>query len=272
VERGKGWSVRSHRDRHEHCGVVDGLGLGGPVSSRGPKVDTVQAVPLSSTPFPQEVDPSRLPSHWRAQCASLPSGDNRLRARTQRPGEDRDPAILQAVQHAKAGDPEAVRYLYLRYADNVFGYVVSLVRDEHEAEDITQHVFMKLLTVLGKYESRDVPFAAWIMRVARNTAVDHLRQRRQIPCEDVFGPDDSTDEVHHDRRNDLSAALETLPQDQRNVVVLRHLVGLTPGEIADQMGKSHASVHGLHHRGRQALRHELERLDSGPATSGKRQP
>ena len=46
-------------------------------------------------------------------------------------------------------------------------------------------------------------------------------------------------------------ALRTLPEEQRDVVVLRHLVGLTPGEIATWMGRSEASIHGLHHRGRQ---------------------
>jgi RNA polymerase sigma-70 factor (ECF subfamily) len=50
------------------------------------------------------------------------------------------------------------------------------------------------------------------------------------------------------------------------VVILRHVVGLTPGEIADRMGRSEGSVHGLHHRGRRALQRELERLDSAPFT------
>ena len=61
----------------------------------------------------------------------------------------------------------------------------SLLRDDHEAEDVTQHVFAKLMTNLHKYEPREVPFSAWILRVARNVAVDHMRQRRAIPCEEV---------------------------------------------------------------------------------------
>ena len=57
-----------------------------------------------------------------------------------------------AVARAKEGDREAVRYLYLRYSDNVYGYVRSIVRDDYEAEDITQHVFAKLMAVLPKDE------------------------------------------------------------------------------------------------------------------------
>src|SRR5215204_4737052 len=76
--------------------------------------------------------------------------------------------VCEAVALAKAGDQEALRFLYLRYADNVYGYVRGIVRDDHEAEDVTQHVFAKLMTILPKYERRSVPFAAWILRVARN--------------------------------------------------------------------------------------------------------
>src|SRR4051812_8533001 len=96
-------------------------------------------------------------------------------------GSGRDPLVVSAVARAKEGDPEAIRFLYLRYADNVYGYVSSLLRDEHDAEDVTQQVFAKLLTSLSKYEQREVPFSAWILRVARNMAVDHMRQRRAVP-------------------------------------------------------------------------------------------
>ena len=61
-------------------------------------------------------------------------------------------AVAQAVTRAKQGDREALRYLYVHYADHVYGYVASIVRDDYEAEDVTQHVFAKLMTVLPKYE------------------------------------------------------------------------------------------------------------------------
>ncbi|MBV9804325.1 MAG: sigma-70 family RNA polymerase sigma factor [Solirubrobacterales bacterium] len=175
-----------------------------------------------------------------------------------------DEAINRAVLAAKSGDMEAVRFLYLRYKDNVYGYVLSIVREPHEAEDVTQQVFMKLMLAIHKYEPRSVPFTAWILRVARNIAIDHLRQRRAVPCEEVFEPTRQTDETSRECRWGLEVALETLPEDQRDVVVLRHLVGLTPGEIADRMGRTESSVHGLHHRGRLALRRELTDMECAP--------
>jgi RNA polymerase sigma-70 factor (ECF subfamily) len=181
--------------------------------------------------------------------------------------DDRDPRVLAAVDRAKAGDPEALRFLYSTYADSVFGFILSIVRDVHDAEDVTQQVFLKLMTSLVKYEPREVPFAAWMLRVARNVAVDHLRKRRAVPCEDILDVNVTVDERSDDCRRLLHEALATLPRDQRDVVILRHLVGLSPGQIAKRMDKTEAAIHGLHHRGRKALRDELTRLDAAPTTA-----
>ncbi len=170
-----------------------------------------------------------------------------------------------AVARAKEGDQEALRYLYITFAQNIYGYVRSIVRDDHEAEDVTQHVFAKLLTTIGKYDERGVPFFAWLLRLARNLAIDYLRSNRVTPMETVIDPGRSS-VVDLDRAEAVRTALARLPDDQRRVVVLRHLVGLSPGEIADQMGRSESSIHGLHHRGRRTLKRELERLDATPCT------
>ena len=171
---------------------------------------------------------------------------------------DAERLVVAAVVRAKEGDADALRYLYLRYADNVYGYVCSIVRDEYEAEDITQHIFAKLMTSLARYEPRVVPFSAWILRVAHNAAIDHVRMRRPVPVEEVR-PADATDDGDGGRERfaDLRLALAALPAEQRDVIVLRFLVGLTPGEVAERMGRSEDAVHGLQHRGRRRLRSEM---------------
>ena len=207
----------------------------------------------------------RATSSPRARLTPVEStGAHTFRASTALEHNDRDPAIARAVVRAQSGDMEAIRFLYLRYKNNVYGYVLSILRDQHEAEDVTQHVFMKLISVIPKYEPRQVPFTSWILRVARNVAVDHLRQRRPVPCEEVFEPTRAADDSGRERRWGLEQALQALSEDQRDVVVLRHLVGLTPGEIATQMGRTEASIHGLHHRARQALRRELAKIECAP--------
>jgi RNA polymerase sigma-70 factor (ECF subfamily) len=173
----------------------------------------------------------------------------------------------EAVTRAKAGDSEGIHYLYVRYADDVLRYVTGFIRDQHEAEDITQNVFAKLMTAINKYEERAVPFDAWILRVARNAALDHLRAKRAIPTEEVRLTDTGRAQTALDRGRALREALEDLPEDQREVLVLRHIVGLSPVEIADTLHKSESSVHGLHHRGRRSLRANLTELDAAPVVA-----
>jgi RNA polymerase sigma-70 factor (ECF subfamily) len=175
--------------------------------------------------------------------------------------------VVQAAERAATGDQDAQRFLYLRYADNVYGYVCSIVRDEHDAEDVTQQVFAKLPTALGRYQARSVPFSAWILRVAHNAAIDFVRARRAVPCEEVRTPDQEAESTGRERLEALRTALAALPEDQRQVLAMRFIAGMSPGEIAKQLGRSEDAVHGLQHRGRRTLRRELERLEAAPAVA-----
>jgi RNA polymerase sigma-70 factor, ECF subfamily len=178
-----------------------------------------------------------------------------------------DRLLATAIARGKAGDVSALHFLYVRYADEICRYVNSIVRDHHEAEDITQTLFAKLMPAIKKYEQRAVPFDAWILRVARNSALDHLRARRQIPVAEVRAADAGHEEVSSERLESLRTALDRLPEDQREVLILRHVAGLTPGEIADALDRTESSVHGLHHRGRVALKAALRELGAAPVTA-----
>ena len=173
----------------------------------------------------------------------------------------------RAIAAAKAGDWDAVHYLYSRYADDVQRFVRSIVRNHHDAEDITHEVFAKLIKAIQKYEERETPFAAWILRVARNAGLDHLRSRRQIPVEEVRITDEGREQTSYELSRALKAALADLPESQRQVVVLRHIAGLSPNEIAERLGKTESSIQGLHHRGRAALKGSLRELEAAPVTA-----
>jgi RNA polymerase sigma-70 factor (ECF subfamily) len=174
--------------------------------------------------------------------------------------------LATAIAAGRAGDPSALQYLYDRYSRDVYGYVCSIVRDEHEAEDIVQNVFIKLMRVLPKYEQRGVPFSAWLFRVARNVALDHMRSRRAIPCEEVHDRDQHGNDGQFERDLCLRDALANLSIEQRRVVLWRHLLGLSPVEIAEALGRTEGSIHALHHRGRRAIQAELRTMQAGPAT------
>jgi RNA polymerase sigma-70 factor, ECF subfamily len=194
------------------------------------------------------------------------AGVRKLRMGSSTGGSDSD-LVQQAVAYAKAGDQEGLHFLYVRYAPDVQRYINSVVHDRHEAEDITQNVFAKLITTIGKYEQREAPFTAWILRVARNAALDHMRARRAIPTEEVRIADTGQAQVRLDRSRALREALDELPEDQREVLVLRHIMGLSPVEIASTLGKSESSVHGLHHRGRRTLQESLQELGAAPVVA-----
>src|SRR6202012_5052549 len=121
-------------------------------------------------------------------------------------GSDGGFLVRQAIHRAKGGEGEGIHFLYVRFHDDVLRYVNSLVRDYHEAEDITQNVFAKLMTAIVKYEERAVPFTAWIMRVARNAALDFLRARRAVPTETVRIVDEKEADSGYGRGLDIREA------------------------------------------------------------------
>ena len=197
----------------------------------------------------------------------LPAPATSRPARGIRSGAARPERLEQdAIAAGKRGEWDGIQFLYVRYADDVLAYVQSIVHDHHAAEDVMQGVFVKLKTAIVKYEERSVPFAAWIMRVARNAALDHLRARRQIPVEEVRAPEPTNGEAAFERRQCLIDALAALPPEQRRVLCLRHMSGLSPPEIAERLGKTESAIHGLHHRGREALKATLVDLESVPQT------
>src|SRR3954451_15725879 len=180
-----------------------------------------------------------------------------------RPWDESD--VKRLVGAAQAGDRDAMRALYVRFSGGVHVYVARIV-PQRDAEDVTQQVFAKLLTELHRYRPGEAPFAAWVLRVARKLAIDHVRRSRLVPCEEVRGADTVADEAARECAASLREALAGLTADQRNVLILRHLVGLSPTEIAEHLGRTVRSVHCLHHRGRSAARTALHDLGAAPAT------
>ena len=181
-------------------------------------------------------------------------------------------AVRRLVQRAKAGDHDAMRQLYVRFAPHVHDYVRRIVVNPDDADDLTQQTFAKLLTELWRYDPGEAPFRAWILRVSHNAAIDHVRRTRAFPCDEIRTIDERADEPPLERRASLREALASLTPGQRYVLVLLHVVGFTPEEIATRLGRSVRSVHCLHQRGRAAACTALEELGSAPATARRPVP
>jgi RNA polymerase sigma-70 factor (ECF subfamily) len=177
----------------------------------------------------------------------------------------------RAVRRATGGDGDAMGELYTRYSGRVYGHVRRVLRDRHDAEDVTQLVFLKLIWSLDRYDERSGDFCAWLLRVARNMAIDEVRRRRPMLFGDLYTADARRDDEALEARGDaLRAALADLSDDQREVLILRQVIGLSPGEIATRLNRSEGSVHALYHRARVAMKASLARADAAPATRARR--
>lgn len=175
--------------------------------------------------------------------------------------------VLAAVELARVGDDDALRLLYLLFADDLYSCVLGIVRDPHDAEDVTSDVFTRLTRALRSYRPGPAPFAAWLLRVGRNAALDHVRAQRSVPLAEVRAPDTPAEDLARERLEALRTALEALPPDQCEVMLLRFVAGLSPDEVAARMGRSADAVHALQHRARRRLRRELTLLGSAPVAA-----
>jgi RNA polymerase sigma-70 factor, ECF subfamily len=141
------------------------------------------------------------------------------------------------------------------------------VHEPHDAEDVTHNVFVKVFGCMERYDERIGPFSAWLLRIARNAALDHLRHRRAVPSDELVRRRSAVVRQDPEMSAALRDAFEALPYQQRLVLFLRHVLGLSPDEIAQQLGRSPGSVNGLQHRGRGALKAALRRAEMTPATA-----
>jgi RNA polymerase sigma-70 factor (ECF subfamily) len=188
-------------------------------------------------------------------ASRCPIASRRLRESTRR-----------AIGRAGRGDADGLDYLYRQYAPGVFAYVRRILRNNDDAQDVTQHVFVKLATSVDKYDARRADFSAWLLRIAHNAAVDHLRKQRRTLVSDAVEAADDREPYDLDNGRSLRETFRALSNAQRDVLLLREVVGLTPREVAKRLGKTEAAVNTCHHRARRAAIRSLIAMGSTPAT------
>lgn len=174
------------------------------------------------------------------------------------------------ITRAQGGDVSAVGALYDKHHESVFKYLWLRVGERQLAEDLTGDVFTRMLSALPNYRSTAVPFRAWLYRIAHNLVVDHIRRssKRVLLSLDAVEAQVHDDPVVTVERNMLvervGHALAELDQHQREVVVLRFVLGLSLKEVAQVIDRTEAAVKSLQHRGlvtaRAALNQEQEQV------------
>ena len=171
------------------------------------------------------------------------------------------------VDRATAGDREAFGEMYERYVSRVFRHVLYMVNDVDVAQDLTEQTFLRALEAIHGYERRGVPFLAWLLRIARNLYLNGQRVQRnnssirQNPGGVVASPE-SFCEAKLDGE-EVWRAVRALDGDQRQVIVLRFMDGLSYADVARVLGKSVGAVRVAQYRALCALRRSLEDGDLG---------
>jgi RNA polymerase sigma-70 factor, ECF subfamily len=167
-------------------------------------------------------------------------------------------AEVELLKAVLAGDGTAYRGLVEKYQGRVFAMVYGMVRNREDARDITQEAFVKAYRNLGSFRL-EAGFYTWLYRIAMNLAIDFTRKRKRRETggfdEGIATreEDGTIAEIHHEdgpsrqlERKQLFTrimdAMEQLPEDQRQVILLRELEGLQYKEIADVMGIPEGTV------------------------------
>ena len=186
-----------------------------------------------------------------------------------------DDDIAAIVQQAQKGEAAAFGQLYEIYSDRVFRYVAYRVDSDADAEDITEDVFIRMLEAIGTFKWRQVPFSAWLMRIAHNRVIDYYRRSRirtATPLDDA-PPLPSRDRDPQEKVDtfsdlqELRVAMAGLTDLQRQVISLRFGSDLSISETAHVMNRNEGAVKALQHSAIRALRRlMLPRNIQGGAT------
>jgi RNA polymerase sigma-70 factor (ECF subfamily) len=171
--------------------------------------------------------------------------------------------LVEAAQQ----DPTRFADLYENNFERVYAYVVRRVGDRAETEDLTSEVFHHALANLKRYEWRGIPFAAWLYRIAANLISDRWQRkgREEVAdgpeqIESAEGRNAEIDEV--ERKATLFRLVETLPTEQRRVVVLRFVEEKSIKEVAQEIRKTEGAVKQLQFRALSSLRARMEGADA----------
>ena len=173
--------------------------------------------------------------------------------------------LIEAAQK----DPACFAELYEINFERVYAYVVKRVQNRTETEDLTAEVFHQALANLKRFEWRGIPFAAWLFRIAANLISDRWqRSGREVADDAALESAQAESEVgaaeieEVERRATLFRLVDTLPVEQRRVVVLRFVEEKSIKEVAREIRKTEGAVKQLQFRALTSLRTRMEGADA----------
>jgi len=176
---------------------------------------------------------------------------------------DEDARLITRIQ--RRSDPAAADALVRKYYDEIFTYVHRQLTDKHAAMDVTQEVFISMLTSLGSYDSRKAGFRTWLYRIATNKLVDYYRSRathtKHVLETEELEPADERDFTRQIEAEDLLEKVKQyvngLDADTQRIFRLRFFSQRTLAEIADLLTMPESSVKSKYYRLLRRLKEEF---------------
>lgn len=168
----------------------------------------------------------------------------------------------ELISLATEGSAEAFGALYEKYIDQIYNYIYYRTSNGKDAEDLCSRVFIRALRHIERYEDRGYPFSAWLYRIAHNLVVNWYRDQdrsEEISLADHYPPPVVDGSVEgkiekQDEREQLLQVLKRLPEDRQELLILKHVEGMTNLEIGQIMDKTEGAIKALYHRTLESLR------------------
>ena len=172
---------------------------------------------------------------------------------------------MELVKRAQAGNAAAVGELYDRHQPRIFRYIRFKVAHTQLAQDLTGEVFLRMVNHLSSFEPRGVAFSAWLYRIATNLVIKEGQRESKQPLVPLVyanyisqNHDNPTQVVERRLEKEwLCQGMDKIDENQREVIIMRFVVGLSLKETADTLNRTVAAVKTLQHRGILALQAAL---------------
>jgi RNA polymerase sigma-70 factor (ECF subfamily) len=167
------------------------------------------------------------------------------------------------VARAQQGDRAAIAEIYERHHSAIYRYVFYRVGDALTAEDLTGTVFVRVVENIDRFVYRGRPILSWLYTIARNVVVDFHRRRAgqdTLPLDEQLMTGAADVERAAERaltQRRLAVALSDLTEDQRQVILLKFVEGMSNEEVSEMMGKTLGAVKSMQHRALAALHRAL---------------
>ncbi len=164
------------------------------------------------------------------------------------------PELKQIIHHAQNGDRNAVAQLYETYAQVIYRYIVRRIPTVVDAEDLTAEVFVKMVEGLSQYRVTDIPFEAWLYRIAAARVADYYRHHARRPITDLSDEIPENEPLveeqilYRQELGSLQDALQQLNDDQQSVLILRFVERKSHEEVGRILNKSESAVKTIQYR------------------------